>query len=79
MTSLNPPVIRKYAQDLIKQNIPPIQAIYAGKGTLLVSRLDIVSGLLGTQTWGIMGYVPVWSESFMQNAILWTMDGQATE
>ena len=43
------------------------------------SKLDIVSGLLGTQTWGIMGYVPAWSESFMRNAIFWTMDGQPTQ
>ena len=78
MANLNPPVIRKYAQDLIRQVVPPVQVIYAGKGTLLVSKLDVVSGLLGTQTWGIMGYAPGWSESFMQNAILWTMDGQPT-
>jgi hypothetical protein len=78
MESLSPPAIRKYALDLIKSDVPPIRAIYFGKGTVLVSQMDVVSGLLGTATWGIMGYAPKWCEHFMQNAILWTMDGQPT-
>jgi hypothetical protein len=78
MSALSPPTIRKYASDLLKRDVPPIEAIYAGKGTLLISKLDVTSGLLGTDTWGIMGYASKWCEAFVQNALFWTMDGQAT-
>jgi hypothetical protein len=77
--SSQPPLLRRYAQDVLKSDIPPIDVIYSGNGAILISRLDLTSGLLGTGTWGILGYAPKWSEQFLQNAILWTMDGRATE
>jgi hypothetical protein len=64
--------------DMLKDRIPPMEVIYAGKGTVLISRLDVASGLLGSGTWGVMGYATKWSEAFMQNALFWTMDGQPT-
>ena len=71
-----PPLLRRYAKGVLKNDVPPIDAIYAGKGTVLISRLDVTSGLLGTGTWGILGYDPAYAQSFMKNAIFWTVDGQ---
>ena len=36
----------------------PLQVLTAGKGHVIVSPLDITSGLLGTDTGGIVGYEP---------------------
>jgi hypothetical protein len=78
MADLRQPTLRRFAVEILKDHVPSIEATYAGTGTLLVSKLDIASGLLGSGTWGIRGYVPKWSEAFMQNALFWTQDGQPT-
>lgn len=52
------------------------EILSAGKGHVIFSALDLTSGLLGTDTWGIWGYTPDYSQQFVQNAILWTWDGQ---
>ena len=41
---------------------------------MIFSRLDLTSGLLGTTTWGILGYDPTYAQSFMKNLILWTIN-----
>ena len=43
---------------------------------MIFSPLDLTSGLLGTNTWGIIGYAPDYAQSLLQNIILWTLDGQ---
>jgi hypothetical protein len=50
--------------------------IEAGKGHIILSRHDVTSGLLGTRTWGISGFDPVYAQSLLKNAIFWTLDGQ---
>ncbi len=76
MTAPPEPVLRPFASGRVKPANAVIEAIPYGKGTVLISRLDVVSGLLGTGTWGITGYSPKWSDAFVQNAIFWTLDGQ---
>ena len=48
----------------------------AGKGAAIVSDLDLTSGLLGTQTLGIVGYDPAYAHAFVRNVILWTLNGR---
>jgi hypothetical protein len=43
------------------------------------TKATTASGLLGSGTWGIAGYASKWAEPFVQNLILWTLDGQPTE
>ena len=45
-------------------------------GAVIVSNVDVTSGLLGTQTWGIYGYEPEYAESLVENLIFWTVDGK---
>jgi hypothetical protein len=52
------------------------EILSAGKGHVIYSALDLTSGLLGTDTWGIWGYDAGYGQSFVQNFILWTVDGQ---
>jgi hypothetical protein len=49
----------------------PIQAIAFGKGWVIFSRLDITTGLLGTEQWGVLGYDPAYAQALMKNAVLW--------
>jgi hypothetical protein len=54
----------------------PLEMLRAGKGSVIFSKLDVISGLLGTQTWGILGYDRYYCENLMANAMFWTLDGQ---
>lgn len=42
-----------------------------GKVRILFSQWDISSGLLGTNTWGIVGYAPDTAEQLATNMLLW--------
>jgi hypothetical protein len=44
-----------------------------GNGAVIVSDLDITSGLLGTSTLGIIGYDPEYAQKFVTNVIVWAM------
>jgi hypothetical protein len=46
-----------------------------GKGRVIYSSLDLTSGLLGTNTWSILGYKPAYAQSFVKNVMLWVVDG----
>jgi hypothetical protein len=53
-----------------------LNVVAAGRGHFIVTTGDAVSGLLGTNTWGILGYEPGYARAFMKNLIFWTVDGQ---
>lgn len=59
--------------------IPPMQQVKLGEGTILFSRLDLTSGLLGVNTAGLTGYDPAWSQDFLGNLVLWTIRQFAPE
>ena len=44
----------------------------------MFSRLDVTTGLLGTESWGIVGYDPAYAQALVKNAILWA-DARARE
>nr|ASV46798.1 hypothetical protein [uncultured bacterium] len=69
---MRPYVLEKYAGSVSGT----FDAVKAGRGHVILSRLDLTSGLLGTNTWGVAGYEPAYAQAFIQNAIFWTMDGQ---
>ena len=76
MEDLSNPRLRLYAIDTLGAHGVFPQLIHHGHGHVLLTSLDITSGLLGTQTWGILGYDPDYAQSLLKNAILWTLDGQ---
>jgi len=81
MDDLSKPVLRQYAVDLLGRSnglgLP--EEIVAGKGHVILTSLDFTTGLLGTTTWGILGYEPGYAQSLVKNTILWTLDGQHEE
>jgi Domain of unknown function (DUF4159) len=50
----------------------PLLGFTYGQGRVLYSRLDLTTGLLGTQSWGILGFDPAYSQALMKNLILWS-------
>jgi len=76
MEDLSRPKLRPFAIESvgIEGGLP--EELAAGRGHLLMTRLDITTGLLGTQTWGIRGYDPDYAQRLVKNILLWTLDGQ---
>jgi hypothetical protein len=42
-----------------------------GKGYVVFSPLDLTAGLLGSNSWGIAGYTPDYSNSVVKNLLVW--------
>jgi hypothetical protein len=77
MADLSKPLFRQFVLDKTGPRFAGgLEILSAKKGHVIFSPLDLSSGLLGTNTWGIWGYAPNYSQSFMQNLIFWTVDGQ---
>ncbi len=54
--------LRLYALEQLGNNTTRIKSAPLGKGRIIFSGLDLCSGLVGTNTWGILGYLPEYSE-----------------
>jgi hypothetical protein len=46
-----------------------------GAGHIIILPLDMTSGLLGTDAWGIAGYQSEYAMELMKNIVLWAWDG----
>ena len=74
MEKVLPMKVRTFTvQVLGEKDPPPITEIALGDGQILFSELDVTSGLLGTSTWGIIGYLPPTSQAIAKNLVLWSM------
>jgi len=71
--------LRPYTIDTLGTHAGYLTGLKYGRGHVLLSALDITCGLLGTQTWAILGFDAAYAQSLLQNIILWTLDGQADE
>jgi hypothetical protein len=63
-------ILRPYANENGGKDLP-LESISYGKGWVIFSRLDITTGLLGTRSWGILGYDPAYAQALVKNAVLW--------
>jgi hypothetical protein len=72
MEDLSRPLVRSYASGKTPARI---EMLVSGKGKVLFSSLDLTTGLLGTNTWGILGYQPAYAQKLMKNIVLWISDG----
>ena len=63
--------LRPFAREALNETAVPIEGAPVGKGWVLFSRLDLTTGLLGTQTWGVLGYDPAYAQAVVENAVLW--------
>ena len=67
------PHLKNYASGLLNGVAPNIQYANVDKGTIIISELDITTGLLNSGTFGIYGYSPAYDQSLMKNVILWAL------
>ena len=68
---------RKYGELQLHEKItePDIEALTInGRPAVLLSKYDITSGLLGTDTWGIVGYSSKSSQELAENLIRFALD-----
>jgi hypothetical protein len=69
--------LRNYASMLLNSSPPSIKYAPLGQGVVIISDLDLTTGLLGSGTYGIYGYTPAYCQSFMKNVILWALSRYA--
>jgi hypothetical protein len=77
MDDLTKPKLRPFGSQGRVSEAAPVLGFAAGKGHVIFTPLDVTSGLLASRTWGIAGLHPEYAGPFVQNLVLWTMDGQA--
>jgi len=79
MDDLSHPRLRPFATDILGRHARLPDEIAFGRGRVILTSLDLTTGLLGTDTWGILGYDPAYAQALVKNTILWTLDGQHDE
>ena len=75
MADLARPRLRPYALSRLDAGAGQLATLRIGRGRVVFSALDITTGLLGTDTWPILGYHPDYAQSLMKNLVLWVWDG----
>src|SRR5437762_3266535 len=66
------PVLRPYAQNVMSKP-PALRMAKVGEGYVIFTPIDLNSGLLGTNTWGIVGYTPATCEQMVRNLVAWAV------
>jgi hypothetical protein len=70
MDDLGTPRTRTYVKSKGVRNTR-LELLSAGRGKVLLAPLDLTTGLLGCNTWGVLGYTPEYSLKLMKNILLW--------
>ncbi len=69
--------LRPGAAERTGMTTAPLQLITFGRGRVLVSAVDLTTGLLGTATWPVVGYVPDDAYAVARNALLFALERPA--
>ena len=74
MVDATKPSLRPYALDRAGGQIEPhgFRILHHAKGVVIFSPLDLTTGILGANTWGIFGYAPEYAQDFVRNVLLWS-------
>jgi hypothetical protein len=56
-----------------------IDALPAGRGMVILSPLDLTTGLLGSNVWGVLGFEKDYAMKLAKNMILWSATGMPDE
>jgi hypothetical protein len=79
MDDLSTPLVRKYVKAKNLGTSGRLDELRSGKGAVIYNPLDITSGLLGTNTWGISGFEPSYASALMKNIVLWSVSEMKDE
>jgi hypothetical protein len=69
-----PPALRPYAR--ANGVAQPLRVARFGHGAVVFSSLDLTSGLVGVQTWGINGYTSDYAAGLVKNIVIWSAAGR---
>jgi hypothetical protein len=72
MQDVGTPQLRPYVKVKSPGVAGRLEVLSAGKGTVIVSPLDLTTGMLGANTWGVHGFAPAYSSTLMKNVLLWS-------
>jgi hypothetical protein len=75
MDNIAKPQLRAYTEQKLGKAAGRIEMYTLGKGRVIYSSIDLTSGLLGTNTWSVIGHKPAYAQSFVKNVLLWVTDG----
>ena len=75
MADVRTPAVRPYMKGRARGVEGRLEMLSAGKGRVIVCPLDVTTGLLGANTWGIEGYDPSYASLLVKNIVLWTAGG----
>jgi hypothetical protein len=67
---LSKPQLRPYAESKVGKTLR-LETLSAGKGHVVFSPLDVTTGLLGTDTWAVLGYESDYAQNLVKNLVLW--------
>ena len=79
MDDLTIPAVRNYVKSKGLGTSGRLDELRFGKGVVIYNPLDITSGLLGTHTWGILGFEPAYASSLLKNVLLWSAAGMPAD
>ncbi len=71
---LTQPRVRGFVSEKMGTLAGGFHRIRSGHGSAIITDLDITTGLLGTNTWGILGYQPDYAANLVRN---WIIDSAA--
>jgi phage FluMu protein Com len=75
MTDVSQPEVRQFVRSYTDVTDWRPMMVKAGQGRIIILPLDMTSGLLGTDAWGIAGYQSDYALQLMKNIVLWAWDG----
>ncbi|HEX4054238.1 MAG TPA: DUF4159 domain-containing protein [Tepidisphaeraceae bacterium] len=79
MIDVSHPDVRQFVRSYTDiTDMRPMMAT-EGQGHIIILPLDMTSGLLGADAWGIAGYQSEYALELMKNIVLWVWDGAKDE
>jgi len=72
MEDIGAAVLRPFAEQKLGKNAGRLEQIESGKGRIIISGIDFSSGLVGSNSWGIIGYEPAYAMKLVKNLVIWS-------
>jgi hypothetical protein len=79
MDDLSKPLTRAYVKAKNYGTTGRIDAITVGRGKVILSRLDLTTGLLGCNVWGVLGFDKDYALKLAKNIVVWSATGMPEE
>jgi hypothetical protein len=79
MDDLSKPLTRAYVKARNYGTGGRIDAIIVGRGKVILSPLDLTTGLLGCNVWGVLGFDKDYALKLAKNIVLWSATGMPEE